>query len=100
MLKILVTVILLNATGMAFAAELTPFEKDASIRTNDVYDEDQLRKLAVIGAEMAHLRGWKCDSISSFSPFVFSRGFTLNCNGFRYTYELLDKGGNWVIELK
>lgn len=42
--------------------------------------------------------GYRCDSISSFRKAVFSAGeFTLNCNNFRYSYEIKDKGGRWTV---
>jgi len=27
-------------------------------------------------------------------------GFTVICNGSRYSYEIEDKGGNWVVTVK
>jgi hypothetical protein len=51
-------------------------------------------------AELVEAYGYRCDSISSFLPFVFGRGYTLRCNGLRYTYELTDRGGRWVVKVK
>jgi hypothetical protein len=41
--------------------------------------------------------GYHCDSVSDFSPWILSRGFTLTCNNFNYEYYIADKGGNWVV---
>ena len=42
--------------------------------------------------------GYRCDSISSFNKALWSSGkFKLNCNGYRYTYIIEDKGGRWVV---
>ena len=51
-------------------------------------------------AAMVRLYGYRCDSISSAREWLLSYGYTLNCNGFRYEYELRDKGGNWVVTVK
>ncbi|WP_439357885.1 hypothetical protein [Bradyrhizobium sp. DASA03007] len=58
--------------------------------------------LSIVDPAVALIRsnGWRCDSVSSLVPFVMSRGFTINCNHFRYAYELADRGGNWVATLK
>ncbi len=41
--------------------------------------------------------GYKCDSVSSASDNVFSKGYTLKCNNYNYTYKILDKGGKWSV---
>lgn len=46
------------------------------------------------------LSGYKCDTVDSIIPFNFSRGFSIWCNNFRYSYELADKGGRMVITVK
>ena len=46
---------------------------------------------------LVKLEGYRCDSISSLTPMTFSPGYTLNCNGYRYTYDLKDVGGNWRV---
>ena len=43
---------------------------------------------------------FRCDSISSLIPFIFSNGFELSCNRHRYTYEIEDKGGHWIVTVK
>lgn len=44
--------------------------------------------------------GYRCDSISAARPMVWSRGYTLVCNGFHYEYEIKDKGGQWLVTVK
>lgn len=44
--------------------------------------------------------GNTCDSVSAASDNMFSRGFTLKCNGFRYEYQILDKGGKWYLQVE
>ena len=41
--------------------------------------------------------GYKCSSISFINKWVFSRGFTIQCNHHAYEYEVKDKGGRWVV---
>lgn len=54
---------------------------------------------ARLSQAMIRARGWRCDTISSLQWFAFSRGFYVRCNNFRYTYEIKDRGGNWVVTL-
>ena len=41
--------------------------------------------------------GYRCDSVSAASDNVFSKGFTLKCNNYNYTFKILDKGGKWSV---
>jgi hypothetical protein len=43
--------------------------------------------------------GNRCDSVSSAADNMFSNGYTLKCNGFKYTYKIMDKGGKWYLEV-
>lgn len=43
--------------------------------------------------------GNTCDSVSAASDNVFSKGFILKCNGYNYTYQILDKGGKWYLKV-
>lgn len=49
---------------------------------------------------LVRIHGWKCDTVSALLPFTASPGYTLRCNDRRYSYELRDRGGTWVAELK
>ncbi len=44
--------------------------------------------------------GFRCDSVSGMVPFMFSTGYHVYCNQHRYSYEIEDRGGNWVARLK
>jgi hypothetical protein len=43
--------------------------------------------------------GNRCDSVSSASDNVFSKGYTLICNKYNYKYQILDKGGKWYLQV-
>ena len=43
--------------------------------------------------------GNRCDSVSAASDNVFSKGYTLKCNKYNYTYQILDKGGKWFLQV-
>lgn len=43
--------------------------------------------------------GNRCDSVSSASDNVFSKGYTLICNKYNYKYQILDKGGKWFLQV-
>ena len=44
--------------------------------------------------------GFRCDTVDSVSPFLLSHGFTAHCNGYRYKYEIEDKGGRIIVTVK
>ena len=61
----------------------------------------QERKVkAQAAATMVKIYGYRCDSISSFMPFILSAGYKISCNNYRYSYELEDKGGRWVVTVQ
>jgi hypothetical protein len=49
---------------------------------------------------MIRYSGYTCDSVDSMRSLVWSAGFSVVCNGFRYSYELKDIGGNWRVYVK
>lgn len=64
--------------------------------------DDQISNKQGVANDLARLiraRGWTCDSIYSIIMWNFSIGFTVYCNGARYSYEVEDKGGNWEVTL-
>lgn len=47
-------------------------------------------------AGMVRLWGWRCDTISSARLLVFSTGYKVSCNRYRYTSsETVAAGGSW-----
>ena len=52
---------------------------------------------AQAAAKLVRAYGYRCDSITAFQPMVFSSGFTLKCNNFRYSYDIKDVGGRWTV---
>ena len=94
------TIILLAALAVPMIARAQSIEANAVISDGGGFKEADLRKMSLIGAQMAQASGWKCDTVSAFQPFMFSHGFTLPCNKYRYEYEIEDRGGNWEITLK
>jgi hypothetical protein len=72
---------------------IIPVEQDAVI-----YDE-MIGNSALLD-EMVRLvlsNDYKCDSISAARPLIFSNGFELTCNRYRYEYDIHDKGGHWIV---
>ena len=87
--------------GLAASAQQSvPIEADAIISNTEDFPRAKLLSLVKPGVAMIRARGWRCDSISSIQPFMFSRGFTFVCNRFNYRYEFRDRGGRWIVELK
>lgn len=87
-------------TASPLAAQSVPLEPGAMISDTQDFPRSKLLSLIDPGVGMIRAYGWHCDSISAVRPFIFSRGFTIVCNNFNYTYDISDKGGNWVVELK
>ena len=49
---------------------------------------------------LVRVQGYKCDSVSGFKKWIFTIGFTLQCNDYNYEYELKDKGRGIEITTK
>ncbi len=45
------------------------------------------------------LYGYRCDSVSAASPYLWGYGFNLYCNRFRYSYDIEDVGGRWKVKV-
>lgn len=54
-------------------------------------------KTALILAQYVRAWGYRCDTVNAATPFMFSRGFNLYCNEYRYSYEIEDEGGRWIV---
>lgn len=88
-------ILVLIAVSMALPA----MAADVPIEPDAVMSNNISTSLISPAVDMIRAYGWKCDSISALRPFLMSRGFTVVCNNFSYTYNLEDKGGNWVVSL-
>ena len=86
--------------AMEATAQSVPIEPDAIISDTDSFPKHKLLRLVDPAVNMIRAYGWRCDSISALRPFLFSRGFTIVCNNYRYEYELKDRGGQWMVELQ
>lgn len=72
-------------------AQNVPIDKDAIIHENFT------RAHVDTMAQLIRAWGYRCDSVSAARPFVFSAGFSVICNNWRYDYEIEDRGGNWIV---
>ena len=94
--------ILLLASWSANALGQTsvPIEPGANIRDSDNWTRAKMLEIAEPLVTLIRLNGWRCDSISALRPFSFSHGYTVKCNRFAYHYEVFDRGGRWIVEVK
>lgn len=69
-------------------------EKEAVI--NSKIDEGILSQLILA----VLVNGYKCDSVSSAIPYIRGGGYTMQCNNYQYKYEIEDKGGSIMVEVK
>jgi hypothetical protein len=51
------------------------------------------------GQAAIRLAGYRCDTIDDMGRLVFKTGYRVNCNSYRYAYEIVDEGGRWVVRL-
>ncbi|WP_368568499.1 hypothetical protein [Acinetobacter nosocomialis] len=63
---------------------------------NSKIDEDILSQLILA----VLVNGYKCDTVSSAIPYIRGGGYTMQCNNYQYKYEIEDKGGNIVVNVK
>ena len=73
-----------------------PIEPDAVLidhSADTIHDINELVRLV-------RTDDYRCDSVSSFRPLIFSQGFQLGCNNFAYTYDIQDKGGHWIVTVE
>lgn len=72
-------------------------EPDAIDALGRLFSDKIAALQAAIG--MIALKGWCCDSISAATAHLLSTGFTVHCNGYRYSYDFEDRGGTWTVTL-
>ncbi len=95
-MKILLTLgVTLALSTASFAA---PLEKNAQFGPD--MTRERAQAVANDSSVLIKRAGYKCDSVSAVIKWVFSVGFDVKCNQHRYSYEITDKGGNWVATLK
>lgn len=69
-------------------------EPDAVI-SNEI-SEDLLKTMI----QIVQLHGNKCDTVSSARNSRDGSTFNLKCNLYRYSYNFVDKGGEWEFEVE
>ena len=69
-------------------------EPDAII-SNEI-SEDLLKTMI----QIVQLHGNKCDTVSSARNSRDGSTFNLKCNLYRYSYNFVDKGGEWEFEVE
>jgi hypothetical protein len=77
-------------------ALVAPLEPDAVIFDNIKGNNDILNAMV----NLVRLNDFRCDTISSAKAWLMSKGFTLKCNRFSYSYEIADKGGHWIVTVE
>lgn len=82
-------------TAPLFAAPL----ESVAIYARD-WTKEHAQALANDASMLIRRAGYRCDSVSSISKWLFSVGFDANCNSHRDQYGLEDRGGNWRAKLR
>lgn len=69
----------------------------ASVENEAVIQKGISREMIDVTVELINFFGYRCDSVSAMRMFFSGRGFVVKCNRFAYSYEVEDRGGNWVV---
>lgn len=68
-------------------------EQDAVLFDNSKDSIEMIEQLV----DMVRSSGYVCDSVSGARPMIWTPGYVLTCNRFRYTYDIEDKGGTPIV---
>jgi hypothetical protein len=61
---------------------------------------DSSDKQRAAAARVIRAAGYDCKTADSVCPYIFSEGFTVSCNHYRYVFEIENHGGRWSITAK
>lgn len=89
--KILASTMLI---GLAFST--TSAMAEVKIEPDAIIHE-KLQNVVQSAMGMIKTHGYRCDSISSATPFVESRGFTIGCNQSADLYDVTYSAGSWLV---
>lgn len=93
-----VLAVALAAISLSSSVTAAPLEADALIPAG--WTKSRAQAVANDSSGLIRAARYRCDTVSSVRIWSFSVGFTITCNGFRYKYEIEDKGGRWVVTLQ
>jgi hypothetical protein len=84
------------AADRARKEEPAPIEKNAVL----LNDSKEWRAWTEDLVRLVRSNNFSCESVSSSGLMLLSRGYVLSCNQFRYTYDVQDKGGHWIVSVR
>lgn len=86
-----------QAAGPATTPNGVPLEKQDATYITDYPSAAVLGDIDKV-VRVVRANGYRCDSVSSYQPYLTSRGFELECNHFAYKYDFEDKGRGYVLK--
>jgi hypothetical protein len=87
-----------SAPPTTYDHTIVPVEKDAMIHK---YSKGDISDILNFFVATVHNNDYRCDSITAAHPYFFgNNGVVLRCNNGRYTYDIEDKGGHWVVTVE
>lgn len=92
---VFMTIFLAQTANCAVKKKNYTIEPDAQIYGNVAGRMDIVDTLV----KFVKAHGNRCDSVSAASDNMLSKGYTLKCNKYNYTYQILDKGGKWYLQV-
>jgi len=85
----------------AFTPDGVRLEKDATRPVEDgLYKLNPYLKAIGFFVSLVHVNGYRWDSVTTLRAWIFSKGFTLTCNHFDYSYEFVDHGRGYEMTAK
>lgn len=94
-LLIVIVILIRSCSGNNETKIETPSTAQKPSDTNGITEEQKNAAMDVI-----RFNGYTCDSIAGMNRFITSEGYSVYCNDHRYSYEIANKGGNWIVTVK
>jgi hypothetical protein len=75
--------------------------RQRKVKTSNYVSEDikVTPEQAALIPKLIQASGYACDTLSSAIRPSYSGNFSVYCNGYKYSYDIDDNGGNWVVKV-
>ncbi len=88
------------ATTLTIVFERDPFARPVNAQGSDDKACNSSERQRAAAARAIRSAGYDCKTADSVCPYIFSEGFTVSCNSYRYVFEIENHGGRWSITAK
>jgi len=84
-----------NVTELNATIETEEIIMEKNIVTQGNLQDNEIKAVQAL----INLHGYKCDSVNFAMRSPWDGDIEVTCNDYAYSYEVEDKGGNWVVTL-